>query len=258
MYTEERHDKILDLLNEKKSLSVKELSSLFNFSLATIRSDLNYLSRKGLLVRTHGGATVANSKNEIIIERSYSIRSNKNQAQKKEIAKAAYTYIYSGQCIILDASSTCYELAQLLKDTPMRLTILTNGLKTADLLKDNPNITLILIGGIVKGASNAVEGLIGTDILTKFNIDCIFISAHAFNLIDGLSDFSLYEVELKQRMIEVSTKVLALLDSSKLEKNSIATFAATDQITTLITNKEIDNQLKNSYLQAGMTIVTPS
>lgn len=258
MYTKERHDKILDLLNDKKSISVKELSSLFNFSLATIRSDLNYLSNKGLLVRTHGGATVADSKKEIIIERNYSIRSSKNHISKKEIAELAYTYIYSGQCLILDASSTCYELAQLLKNTQIRLTILTNGLKTADLLKDNPNITLILIGGIVKGASNAIEGLIGADILTKFNIDSIFISAHAFNLTDGLSDFNLYEVELKQKMIEVSTKIFALIDVSKLEKNSIATFASADQITTLITNKEIDRQLKNSYIQAGVPVVTPS
>src|SRR5699024_6016925 len=130
----------------------------------------------------------------------------------------------------------CYELAKLLFNSDLKLTILTNGLKSAELLKNNPNITLILIGAVVKGSSTAIEGLRGTDILSKINVDSIFVSAHAFNLSDGLSDFNLHEVELKRKMVDVSSNVFALIDSSKIEKNSIATFATDKQITTLFTD----------------------
>src|SRR5699024_9288625 len=153
----------------------------------TIRSDLNYLDQQGLLIRTHGGATIIKKQNHLSIEKDYSFRERKNHEEKKEIAKQAVNYIHDGECIILDASSTCYELAHLLKNTKLRLTILTNGLKTADLLKDNPNVTLILIGGIVKGSSNAIEGLLGTEILNKVHVDCGFFSGHAFDLKEGLS-----------------------------------------------------------------------
>lgn len=256
MYTTNRHKKILNLLNEKTSISVKELSEFLNFSPATIRSDLNYLNNKGLLIRTHGGATASNLANDLIIERSYSIRSSKNQLFKKQIAQAAIKYIKYGECIILDASSTCYELANLLFNSDLKLTILTNGLKSAELLKNNPNITLILIGGVVKGSSNAIEGLLGTDILSKINVDSIFVSAHAFNLSDGLSDFNLHEVELKRKMVDIASNVFALMDSSKIEKTSIANFATAKEITTLFTDEKISNDVYNYYQDNDLNIIT--
>lgn len=256
MYTTERHKKILNLLNEKGSVSVKELSDFLDFSPATIRSDLNYLDNQKLLIRTHGGATATTPSTELIIEKNYSIRASKNQNLKKEIAKLAIEHIKYGECIILDASSTCYELAKLLVNSDLRLTILTNGLKSADLLKDNSNITLILIGGVVKGSSNAIEGLLGTDILSKINVDSIFVSAHAFNLIDGLSDFNLYEVELKRKMVETASNVFALVDSSKLEQTSIANFAIAKQISILFTDNEINDDIFSYYLENHLTVIT--
>ncbi|MCA9767022.1 MAG: DeoR/GlpR transcriptional regulator [Carnobacterium sp.] len=258
MYTTNRHKKILALLNEKNSISVKELSDFLNFSPATIRSDLNYLNKQGLLIRTHGGATTSTTSNELIIEKNYSVRATKNQNLKREIAKIAIQHIKHGECIILDASSTCYELAKLLFNLDLKLTILTNGLKSAELLKDNSNITLILIGGIVKGSSNAIEGLLGTDILSKINIDSIFVSAHAFNLSDGLSDFNLYEVELKRKMVDAATNVFALVDSSKIEKTSIANFATAKQINILFTDNEISSGISDYYRDNNLTILTSS
>lgn len=255
MYTQERQSKILDILNKRKSISVNDLTKELNFSPATIRSDLNYLSEQGLLIRTHGGATIMKEQNNLFLEKSYSFRERKNHEEKKQIAKEAIQYIHDGECIILDASSTCYELANLLKNTKLRLTILTSGLKTAEILKNNPNITLILIGGIVKGNSNAIEGLLGIEILNKVHIDHGFFSGHAFDLKNGLSDFNLYEVELKRKMVEVSSKVFALVDDSKLNKNSIATFANTEQITTFITNHKSDKKIMDSYIKYGMDVV---
>ena len=255
MYAQERQNKILDILNKRKSISVNELTEELKFSPATIRSDLNYLSEQGLLIRTHGGATIIEKQNHLSIERNYSFREKKNHEEKKEIAKQAINYIHDGECIILDASSTCYELANLLKNTKLRLTILTNGLKAADLLKDNSNITLILIGGIVKGSSNTIEGLLGTEILNKVHVDCGFFSGHAFDIKEGLSDFNLYEVELKRKMREVSSKIFALVDHSKLNKSSIATFASTEQITTFITDHKADKEIIDSYAKAGLNII---
>lgn len=255
MYTEERQNKILAILEEKRSVSVNELTGVLNFSPATIRTDLNYLSDQGLLVRTHGGATLLEKQKNDQIERSYDIRERKNNSEKKEIAKYAIEYVHPRECIILDASSTCYELAKLLLNTTMQLTVLTSGLRTAELLKNNPNITLIVIGGIVKASSNAIEGLLGAEILTKLNIDRLFVSSHSFNLKDGLADFNLYEVELKRKMVEYAPEVFALVDHSKLEKKSIATFANPQQISTLITNRKADNSLVESYIKEGLNVI---
>lgn len=247
MYTNERREAILSMVQEKGSVSVNDLTEKLHVSKATIRSDLNYLSNNNMLIRTHGGATRTKDEETIKIDRNYDIRKQKNIEKKAEIANKAFPLITNGECIILDASSTCYELAKVINHSDLKITVLTNGLRTASLLKENLNLTVILIGGVVKGTSNAVEGTLGLEILKKVNIDTLFTSAYAISTTGGLSDFNLYEVELKKKMVELASQTIALIDSTKFEKKSIATFATLDQLSGLITDNQLSNAVKNHY-----------
>lgn len=247
MYTDQRREKILSLLQEQESVSVNGLTEVLNVSRATIRSDLNYLSKNNLLIRTHGGAIHSKEDETLKIDKNYDIRKQKNIDKKTQIAKKALAYIQPGECIVLDASSTCYELAKLIDQSDLKLTILTNGIRTASLLKENFNLTVILIGGVVKGSSNAVEGILGIEILKKLNIDTLFTSAYAISSSEGLSDFNLYEVELKKRMVEIAPHTIALIDSTKFEKKSIATFAKLNQLELLITDDQLLDEVKKYY-----------
>ncbi|MFK4568212.1 DeoR/GlpR family DNA-binding transcription regulator [Enterococcus sp. UD-01] len=247
MYTDQRREKILTLLQEQESVSVNGLTEILGVSRATIRSDLNYLSKNNLLIRTHGGAIRSKEDETLKLDKNYDIRKQKNIDKKMEIAKKALPLIHSGECIILDASSTCYELAKLIDKSDLKLTILTNGIRTASLLKENYNLTVILIGGVVKGSSNAVEGILGIEILKKLNIDTLFTSAYAISASEGLSDFNLYEVELKKRMVEIAPQTVALIDSTKFEKKSIATFAQLNQLESLITDDQLLDEMKKHY-----------
>ena len=56
MFANERRNKILELLNRRSSVTVTELTGLFQVSLETIRRDLEYLEQQGALKRVHGGA----------------------------------------------------------------------------------------------------------------------------------------------------------------------------------------------------------
>lgn len=247
MYTNQRREAILSLVQERGSVSVNDLTEKFQVSKATIRSDLNYLSKNNMLIRTHGGATRTKEEETIKIDRNYDIRKQKNIEKKAEIAKLAFPLIKNGECIILDASSTCYELAKVINHSDLKITVLTNGLRTASLLKENLNLTVIVIGGVVKGTSNAVEGTLGLEILRKVNIDTLFTSAYAISTTGGLSDFNLYEVELKKKMVELASQTIGLLDSTKFEKKSIATFASLDQLSGLITDSQLPDDVKDHY-----------
>ncbi len=95
------------------------------------------------------------------------MRTKEQHLEKKEIALKAINEISDNDCIIIDASSTCFELVKLIQKSDLNLTVVTNGILTAELLKDCPNITTILIGGIVKGRSNAIESTLGIDLLNN-------------------------------------------------------------------------------------------
>ena len=53
MFTEERHEHILNLLNNNGKVLVKDLSKEFNVSESMIRKDLQFLEKKNLLQRTY-------------------------------------------------------------------------------------------------------------------------------------------------------------------------------------------------------------
>lgn len=160
------------------------------------------------------------------------------------IAKKAIKHISHKDCILLDASTTGLELARLLRDSNMKLTVVTNGISTAIELKENPGINVILIGGMTRMGSMAIEGLLGINILDKINIDTMFTSASGFTIEEGLTDFNVYEVELKKVMANKAEKIIALLDMSKIGTSSIATFAKCEQIDTLI----VDDKLSDEYI----------
>jgi DeoR/GlpR family transcriptional regulator of sugar metabolism len=229
---------------------------MLNTSAATIRSDLNQMEMQGLLIRTHGGAM---KKEEAAdpIDKRYESREKKFRDEKHRIASRAFQYIQEGQCILLDASTTCFELARLLSDAKIKLTVVTSGIATAAMLKENPYLTVIIVGGIVRNASNSIEGLLGEELLRKINVDILFTSAYAFNIKDGLSDFSYYEVELKRVMVSMANKVIAMLDHSKMNKSSIATFARPTEIDHLITDKYVSEEVSDFFSanQIGLEIV---
>lgn len=188
------------------------------------------------------------------IDKKYEDREKKFREEKQRIGLRAFQYIQEGQCILLDASTTCFELAKYLRETKLRLTVVTSGIATAAMLKENPFLTVIIIGGVVRNASNSVEGLLGMELMQKINIDLLFTSAYAFNIKDGLSDFSLYEVELKKVMVSVSNKVIALLDHSKMDKSSIATFALPNEIDLIITDKEVSEETRKFVEKNGIRL----
>ncbi|HLR43122.1 MAG TPA: DeoR/GlpR family DNA-binding transcription regulator [Pseudogracilibacillus sp.] len=253
MFATERRQVIMDLLNEKKRVTVKELSSYIGVSEATLRTDLNKMELSGLLTRTHGGAMLKEETNDT----SFSVRAQKNVLEKSKIAELAFEQIEEKQCILLDASSTALELARILNEHPIRLTVVTTGILTALELKDNPDITVIVIGGVLTKRSTSIEGVLGIDLLHKMNIDIMFTSGNGFSIENGLTDFNMYEVELKKNIVLRAKKIISIVDSSKLENNSSSTFASIDEIDVLITDKPVEGDFLNSLIRHDIEVLFP-
>lgn len=267
MLANERRENILRLLKEKGFLSSSQLCSHLNVSPATIRNDLKVLNEQHLLLRTHGGAA---SLSHPVPEREaaaslpspaspdsgsylFHEREMKRSRQKQAIAARALSYIQDHQCILLDASTTTLSLAKKLSAFN-KLLVVTNGIYNTLALKDIPNITVATIGGIVTKDAGSIEGTLGVDMLKHFHIDLAFISAYGFTLNEGLTDFNLYEVELKKEMMRYSNRTLALIDSSKFGSVSVASLLPTDAIDTILTDPEIDDDILNACRRRGVHI----
>lgn len=181
-------------------------------------------------------------------------RALENQHEKDLIAGEAIKLVENHMCIFLDASSTAYTLGMKLRGFT-ELTVITNGINLALSLKDIPGVTVILTGGIITSASSSIEGLLGEDLLKKIHTDIAFVSARGFSLENGLTDFSIYEADLKRMCIKSSTKTVALIDHTKFDTTSISSYASVDDIHLLITDNGLSRNTKEIYEKAGIDLL---
>lgn len=250
LFRQERLDRILALVQERSRISVTELSGMFNVSAMTIRNDLANLEQQGLLFRTHGGAMV---KPDSSLEPAFLLRKELYWAAKERIGRAAAARVHDGDSIVLDASTTAWQVARHLKDRH-ELTVITNGLFIALELVDAPGVTVVMPGGTLRTASTSLVGDIGACILDRYHAQKGFFGARGFTLQEGLTDVNQYEVELKRLMVERSKEVIAVVDSSKWGQVAFATFASLEQIDHIISDVDAPVETISALQDQGIIL----
>jgi DeoR/GlpR family transcriptional regulator of sugar metabolism len=250
LFRQERLDQILALVQERGRISVTELTGQFSVSAMTIRNDLANLEQHGLLLRTHGGAMV---KPDSSLEPSFLLRKELHWAEKEHIGRAAAAFVNDGDSIVLDASTTAWQVARHLKDRH-EVTVITNGLFVALELVDAPGVTVVMPGGTLRTASTSLVGDIGACILDRYHVQKGIFGARGFTLQEGLTDVNQYEVELKRLMVARSKEVYAVIDSSKWGQVAFATFASLDQIHQMITDHAAPKEMITSMGEMGIKV----
>lgn len=250
MYQEERLKLITDYVNQKKQVSTSELSKKFNISLVTIRSDLNILSDKGLLVKTHGGAVTNSYRINDIIPSD--VKYKKNTAEKRKIAKLANRYINDGDVIILDSGSTTLELARVLQAKD--LTVFTNDLQIGMILSKNPNVKLNMSGGELISGVYTLAGYETENYFKKVSVDKLFLSCDALDVDFGLSNRDRKEIGFKQAMIANSKEITLLIDHTKLNSKVLMHVANINELDRIIVD-EIREEDYRKFNRYGVEII---
>lgn len=252
LYLQERLDRILTILQAQGRVSVAELSDRFDVSAVTIRNDLAILDQQNRLVRTHGGAVLRNNQTSDLP--AFALRKELRISQKERIGRAAAAMVRDGDAIALDASTTAWQVARHLKDR-RELTVVTNGLFIALEFVDSPGVTVVMPGGTLRTASASLVGDEGACTLDRYHVQKGFFSAGGFTLEEGLTDTSQYEVDLKQRMVERSKEVIALVDSSKWGMVTFASLASVDQLDLVISDRAAPPETVAALRQRGIEVV---
>ena len=183
MFAEERKRQILTYVNKNMRVTVGDLCEEFSVSPATIRNDLNELHEKGLIKRTHGGA-LANTQTNF--EPVTNEKNDKFQKEKQCIAREALKYINEGDCIAMDAGTTVYELAKLLKGFK-KLMVVTYDLNIAGFLDSNTEVSLFIAGGEVRKGHHYMVGNTSMEAIAKLNVDIFFMGANGVSMKKGES-----------------------------------------------------------------------
>ena len=222
MFPEERQQKILSLISEKRSVKVSQLSGLLGISEVTVRRDLEELHQQKRVLRTHGGAIAMYSvANEVSAPEL--IESHKGLAEKQLIAREAYRYINENDTLLLDSSSTVFELVRLIAEGEKRnLRVITTSLLMVNEFAACEGLRVILAGGEVNYRHNNVEGHIAKEIIKGLRADKCFIGINGIDEKFGYSTPRFEDAETKDLILESGIQSFILADSSKFEKTYLA------------------------------------
>ncbi|MBM7573244.1 DeoR family transcriptional regulator [Aquibacillus albus] len=234
MLVAERQQKIVELVKERKSIRVTELSNIFSVTEETIRRDLEKLEKEGKLSRSHGGAVSVEPSDSV--ELPYSEREITNVKEKNEIALEAVKQVVEGDRVILDASTTAWYMAKALPNMPM--TVLTNSIKVAMELSGKKEITVISTGGTLLPESLSYVGPLAESSLEAYHVNKAFISCKGLHLDRGISESDEQQARVKKKMIDIADVVYIMIDHSKFGVQAFSRLNSLEVIDHIITDSK--------------------
>ena len=229
----DRHNKILKTVELLRTVSVQELKERLEVSEVTIRKDLNYLEDQGLIIRTHGGARLAQDSNRM---RTLSIRKRENPEFKHIIAQKAATLINEGDTIYIDSGSTCQALAEELRDSKRSVRVISNALPILNILADSESISLFSIGGSFRREAGSFVGPLSLSNLGDYQIETGFVGTTGYDAEGVFSSQNVIESQLKKQVLESSKRRVILADSTKADIRAFSVFARPGEVDILITD----------------------
>lgn len=251
MLVAERQHKIVNLVNEKKSVRVSELSKMFSVTEETIRRDLEKLEGEEKLVRSHGGAVSVNQNDSLEIP--YSEREIMNVREKQEIALEAVKHLKEGDKIILDASTTAWYMAKSLPD--VTLTVLTNSIKVAMELSKKDKVTVISTGGTLLSKSLSFVGPSAESSLNTYHFNKAFISCKGLHLEHGLSESDEQQSRIKTKMLESADVVFIMIDHSKFGVKAFSKISNFDYVDHIITDSKTDDTVLQKLRERELNVI---
>lgn len=246
---EVRVEGILSALEHRGQVSVSELATQFGVSAVTIRKDLVALERRALLQRVRGGARAHTSEDE----GSFAERLGRSAGAKKAIARHAATFVANGDVIALDSSTSAYFLALELL-TRRDLVVVTNSLRSAMVLSEESDATVVLLGGTIRRMANSTVGDISDALSGRGRISKAFTGLAALSIERGLLELSRAEADSKRALMDASREVYALFESAKADAFGLHSFAVPGRVTRLITDTAFPDDEVARWRDAGVEV----
>jgi len=254
MFPQERRNRIIEILKENKSLSVRELCNQLEASEATIRRDLTWLEERGMLQRTHGGAVIGEEKS-ITEELSFYQKETEKQEEKIRIAKYAYESLKPNDTLFLDAGTTTLEMAKLIGESNIPLVVITNSVMASQYIARNESVKLYTLGGEMRTRTLATVGEITLNNIAQFNTKKAFLGTNGISIEKGLTTPDKTEAEIKKALMKQAAEVIILADHSNFQQVTLCKFGSISMVDFIITDMGLPNHVVEAFSQYDIQLV---
>jgi len=213
-------------------VTVDALAEHFDVTPQTIRKDLNDLCERGMLQRVHGGAVLSSG----VTNYGYEARRELAADAKRRIGLQAASLITDNCSLVINIGTTTEQVALALQGR-RGLMVITNNINVANVLKANPEIEVIIAGGVVRRADGGVVGETAVDFIRQFKVDYAVIGTSAIDPDGSLLDFDYREVRVAQAIIENARHAILVADCMKYERSAPVRIGHLSQMGTFVTDE---------------------
>ena len=241
----------MDALRASGSASVASLAATLDVTEATVRRRLQRLAQEGRVIRTYGGATVADGAGSVA-----ATRRDPEIMAKRRIGAAASDLVVDGSTIALSSGTTVLELARLLRHR--RLTVITNALDVAYVLLDAPDIELVVLGGVVLPEMHSMRGHMTEEALTDLRADTVFMGASAVDLDNGFMTEQVREIAVDRALRGIARQAVILADATKLDRMAPGFMFGFEHVGVLVTDDRIESHMRAALEARGVALVVAS
>ena len=232
----QRRERIQEYLVTHKIVRMDDLVALLDTSEATVRRDLEWLEREGVVERTHGGAILSQ---RLTLEPEYLQRAQKHPEEKRLIGELAASLIEDNDVVFINSGTTTTQVIRHIR-ADAGITVFSNNVYAA-LEMGEAGFKHHLLGGEFQPHSNSVAGRFASDNLRQVYADKAILGVDGVSLLHGCTVPSNAEAEVIKQMIErTQGKIFIVADSSKWGVVSNFQVATIDEIDKLITDEEFD------------------
>ncbi len=238
----ERRRLILSAVRSGESVQVADLANRLGVSPMSVRRDLTQLAREGKLTRVHGGAVTAED------EPPFGVIEVERAAAKNRIGAAAAALVEDGQTIMIDIGTTTLAFARHLRGRP--LTVITSSLAIVQELLPDPEIELVVLGGIVRRNYRSLVGMLAEDALRQVSADIAFLGTSGIRRRDlAVMDTTMAETPIKRGMITAARRRVLLADAEKFSMRGTVRVCDVNDLDVIVTDAD-----DSEPALAGLTI----
>ena len=252
-----RSELIVKFLLRTGSATIEEILAVAGSSAPSIRRDLVRLESRGLIRRTHGGATLVEPLlyEPFRYDSSFLAREQRYAEQKRRIGLAAAELVQANESIGLTASTTTTHVGRSLRHRD-KIQVVTNAINIGMELCNQPGIRTYLTGGVVPWAwSFSLTGNAALGFLDDVYMDKVFLSVTGLDAERGATTLETDEALVFRKMIKQAKQVIVTADSSKLGKVSPAFICPLNEIQTLITDTDASSESLAPFERQGVRIL---
>ncbi len=250
MNKSERQAHILGSVQAAGRVRVIQLAETLAVSEMTVRRDLEEMESGGLLVRVHGGAASTTSRS---FEPEFAVRSSQQVEAKQRIGRTAAGLVRDGETLILDAGTTSLHVAEALR-SDLRLRVMALSLRIADILADQPNVTLMIPGGRVRPYERSFVALT----LSTFEnlvFDTAILTTGGIDVVHGITEYEYDDAETKRAALRSARRSIIVADSTKLGAVAFARVCPVDDIDVVVTDTAAPAARVAALRDAGVDVI---